>query len=133
MDNEKRHYGYVKRMVGGAITAGSGYALVSSSGEPISQVGHRVSCVRIPPGRSGSWISGEKCSYRFKIDGEWYAGLGYGEGMSIGVRKMKRPPRGFSGLTDADESYAWPLLAIMGLATVVGVAAVAGKKQEKLP
>lgn len=57
--------------------------------------GHVVNCRRIRPGEPGSWISSEKCSYRFQINGNWYHGRGYGEGMSISLRRMKRAPRGY--------------------------------------
>mgnify|MGYP001558326252 CR=1 FL=1 len=58
--------------------------------------GHQVSCSRIRPGQPGSWISDKRCSYRFKVGGaggKWFAGRGYGEGMSINLRQMKHPPK----------------------------------------
>ena len=55
--------------------------------------GEIVSCTRVRPGQRGSWISNERCSYRFQIDGRWYHGRGYGEGMSLSLTPMKRAPR----------------------------------------
>lgn len=78
-------YGYVGRDAKGV------YVTV---GQKVGR-GRQISCTRIPPGARGSWISSTRCSYQFNVDGVWYAGRGYGEGMSIGLRKMKRPPRGY--------------------------------------
>lgn len=55
--------------------------------------GKIVSCTRLRPGQRGSQWSNQRCSYRFEIDGRWYHGRGYGEGMSLNLTPMKRVPR----------------------------------------
>ena len=55
--------------------------------------GRVVSRSKIRPGARGSWISNERVSYRFEIDGKWYHGRGYGEGMALSLRPMKGKPR----------------------------------------
>jgi len=85
--------------IGGYVKDG-GRVLTDGAGNVIGH-GHKVSCTRIRPGAPGSWISNERCSYRFKVDGQWYAGRGYGDHMSVSLRPMKKPPKGFSGARKA--------------------------------
>ena len=75
----------------GGYPKDNGRILTDGSGKKIGE-GHVVSCTRIRPGQPGSWISNERCSYRFKVNGKWYAGRGYGDGMAFTGREMKRPP-----------------------------------------
>jgi len=71
-----------------------GLALLDFKGNVIGY-GHAVKCTKVRPGAPGSWISNERCSYRFKVSGKWYSGRGYGEGMAFSGRAMKTPPRGY--------------------------------------
>ena len=57
-------------------------------------IGRKLSCTRIRPGQSGSWISNERCSYQFKIRGKWFACRGFGEGVAASCRRMAKAPRG---------------------------------------
>lgn len=81
-----RIYGYPKRQPDGRM------ALTDGAGNVIGY-GHIVNCTRIEPGKRGDWISNQRCSYRFKVGDAWYAGRGYGEGMSLSAKRMKKPPR----------------------------------------
>lgn len=76
-----RIYGYPKQTA-------KGLALTGFKGDVIGY-GHKVNCVRVRPGTRGAWISNERCSYRFKVGGQWYACRGTGEGMSASCRAMK--------------------------------------------
>jgi hypothetical protein len=76
-----RVYGYPKRLP-------QGLALTDFNGK-ILGFGQRVNCAKVRPGARGSWISDERCSYRFKVGGQWYACRGTGEGMSASCRAMK--------------------------------------------
>jgi len=85
---EVRIGGYPKRdpsVPGGASGA---WTLTDWRGNVIGR-GSLVNCSRIQPGARGSWISNERCSYRFKVNGQWYACRGYGEGMAASCRVMK--------------------------------------------
>lgn len=55
--------------------------------------GEQVNCTKIRPGQPGHWIDSERCSYRFKIDKNWYACRGYGEGIAVSCKRMKKGPR----------------------------------------
>lgn len=80
------------RICGYPKKTAAGLALQTGTGRTISAHGHVVSRSPIRPGQRGDWISNERVSYRFEVGGAWYAGRGYGEGMSLCVRRMKRPP-----------------------------------------
>lgn len=66
----------------------NGKTLADFNGSVIGH-GHKVNCTKIRPGARGSWISDERCSYRFKVGGRWYACRGMGDGMSASCRAMK--------------------------------------------
>jgi hypothetical protein len=78
--------GYPKRMPDGR------WALIDGRGK-ILGYGHVIGCKKIQPGAPGSWLSNERCSYRFVIGSATYSCRGYGEGMSAGCRRMKKLPR----------------------------------------
>ena len=66
----------------------NGRVLADGNGKAIGH-GHVVKCTKVRPGARGSWISGETCSYRFKVDGRWYACRGRGDGVSASCRAMQ--------------------------------------------
>lgn len=78
--------GYPKKMPDGRL------ALQDGQGKVIGY-GHVLRCTKIRPGAPGSWISSQRCSYRFVINGKHYSCRGYGEGVSAGCRLMKKAPR----------------------------------------
>lgn len=80
----------------GGYPKNNGTVLTDGSGAVIGH-GHKVRCSKIRPGARGSWISNERCSYRFKVSGQWYACRGMGDEVAASCRAMKKPPRGFSG------------------------------------
>jgi len=83
-----RIYGYPKH-VGGRL------ALTDWHGKVI---GHgSAKCKKLRPNERGAWISNERCSYRFEVDGKMYHGRGRGDGLAVTLRPMKpakqaRPP-----------------------------------------
>lgn len=52
-----------------------------------------VGVTRIKPGAPGGWISSERYSFHVKVGDTWYSGRGYGDTMSINLRRMKTKPR----------------------------------------
>ena len=84
--------GVVKRISGYPKKVATGWALMDFHGQSIGR-GHLIKCTRIRPGAPGSWISDKRCSYRFKVEGAWYSGRSYGEGMLFTGREMKSPLR----------------------------------------
>lgn len=72
--------GYPKRMPDGrlAITDWAGKVLGYGSAK----------CTKVGPHERGAWISNERCSYRFEIDGKMYHGRGRGDGISVALRPM---------------------------------------------
>jgi len=94
----KRVFGYPKRTT-------KGLALTDFKGNTLGK-GHLVGCRHLRSDERGSHISNQVCSYRFKVNGTWYAGRGYGEGMSWNGRAMKKPPRGFSGISGRQKRRA---------------------------
>lgn len=85
MAKARRIGGYAKH------TSHTRAELTDGKGKVIGR-GEIVSCTRIRPGERGSWISNERCSYRFKVGNRWYYGRGYGNGMSVSLRPYKRRP-----------------------------------------
>lgn len=75
-----------KQMVG--YPAENGRVLKDWNGKVIGH-GHIVSCSKVRPGMPGAWISSERCSYHFKVDGVWYAMRGRGDGIAAGGRAIK--------------------------------------------
>jgi hypothetical protein len=83
-------YGYPKKTP-------MGWALTDGHGNIIGR-GKLNECHKIRPGAPGSWIDSKRCSYHFKIAGaagkaKWYSCRGYGEGIAVSCRRMKKPPR----------------------------------------
>lgn len=66
----------------------NGKTLADWNGKPIGH-GHVVRCTTVRPGARGSWISSQTCSYRFKVNGRWFACRGRGDGVSASCRAMK--------------------------------------------
>lgn len=83
--------GYPKRDPSAPGGVSGAWMLTDWQGRVLGR-GNQINCTRIPPGAPGSWISSTRCSYRFKVNGDWYSCRGYGEGMSASCRLMKRPP-----------------------------------------
>ena len=75
----------------GGYPKDGGRILADGHGNTIGR-GFVVNRSRIRPNTPGSWISNERVSYNFKVDGAWYACRGYGDGMAASCREMKRPP-----------------------------------------
>lgn len=73
-----------------------GRELADFQGKVIGR-GHVLNKTRIRPGARGAWISSERVSYRFKIDGKWYGCRGMGDGISASCRVLKRQPAGLGG------------------------------------
>lgn len=55
--------------------------------------GQVINSTRVKPGARGAWISNERVSYHFNVDGRWYSCRGRGDGIVASCRAMKRPPR----------------------------------------
>jgi hypothetical protein len=51
--------------------------------------GRIVNKSKIRPGAPGHWLSSERVSYQFVVDGKRYHGRGYGDQMSVTLRPMK--------------------------------------------
>jgi hypothetical protein len=83
----------MSKLIGYAKHTGSSSATITDwHGKKIGE-GRIVNCTRVKPNSRGHWISSEKCSYRFEVDGRWYSGRGYGDGMRVSLRPMKSAPR----------------------------------------
>ncbi len=65
--------------------------------EFVQGYGRKIGCTKIRPGMPGSWISSERCSYHFKVDGAAYSCRGYGDEVAASCRRMKTAPRGLAG------------------------------------
>lgn len=50
-------------------------------------------CKRVAPHERGAWLSSQRCSYRFEIDGRHYHGRGRGDGIAVALRPMKPATR----------------------------------------
>lgn len=83
MSQVLREYGYPKN---------NGTLLTDWHGKVIGK-GRKVRCTRVLPRQPGGYLSSERCSYQFKIQGLWYACRGMGDGMSASCRVMKTLPR----------------------------------------
>lgn len=81
----------------GGYPKDNGRVLADGHGNALSTSGHKVGCTKVKPFERGAWISSERCSYRFKVDGRWYACRGRGDGIAASCRVMKKLPHGFSG------------------------------------
>jgi hypothetical protein len=81
---QSRIGGYPKRMPDGRL------ALTDWNGRVLGYGTQK--CTRVTPFERGAWISSERCSYRFQVDGKWFAGRGRGEGLSVSLRAMKKAP-----------------------------------------
>ena len=89
---------------GGYVTPGEiagyprtvGRRVLLEVGERVVGEGHEVSRWRVQPWERGAWLSSVFVSYRFLVNGVWYAGRGRGDGLFVRCRCMKRPPRGYA-------------------------------------
>jgi hypothetical protein len=95
MKRRRRGLGEAALKIGG-YPADGGRRLADGHGNTIG-TGRKLGCTRIKPGAPGSWISNERCSYQFKVNGAAYSCRGYGDGMSASCRRMKTIPRGLAG------------------------------------
>jgi len=50
--------------------------------------GRVVSRSKVAPHAPGGWISSERVSYQFEIDGKKYHGRGRGDGIAVALRPM---------------------------------------------
>lgn len=77
----------------GGYPAKNGTVLQDGHGKQVG-AGHVVSCKKIKPGAPGAWMSNERCSYRFKVDGVWWSVRGYGDGLYTHTpKRMAKSPR----------------------------------------
>lgn len=95
MKRRRRGFGEAALKIGG-YPKDNGRILADGHGNTIG-TGRKLGCTRIKPGAPGSWISNERCSYQFKVNGAAYSCRGYGDGMSTSCRRMKTIPRGLAG------------------------------------
>jgi hypothetical protein len=74
-----------------------GWVLQDGQGRTVAK-GFQRGCTKIRPGAAGHWIDSKRCTYNFKFPdagkGTWYACRGYGEGIAVSCRKMKKAPGG---------------------------------------
>lgn len=74
-----------------------GWVLQDGQGKTVAR-GFQRGCTKIRPGQAGSWIDSKRCTYNFKFPdagkGKWYACRGYGEGIAVSCRRMKKAPGG---------------------------------------
>ena len=80
-----------KQMGGYPKRTPAGWVLQDGHGKTISSAGEQVSCRKLRPNEPGAWIDSQRCSYRFKVSGQWYTMRGYGEGIAAGGRAIKTP------------------------------------------
>lgn len=80
----------------GGYPKDNGRVLADGHGNQIGR-GRKIGCTRIRPGQPGSWISNERCSYQFIVSGKPYSCRGYGDGVAVSCREMKKAPRGLAG------------------------------------
>lgn len=78
--------GYPKKMPDGRLALTDWHSNVLGYGRVINSS-------PIAPGRPGSWISSRRVSYQFNIDGRWYFGRGYGDGIAVNLREFRGPRR----------------------------------------
>lgn len=81
------HTGGYPKLVDGRWKLTDGHGKIVGSGR-------QIGCKKIRPGRPGSWIDSQRCSYHFVVDGTPYSCRGYGEGVAVSCRRMKTTPRG---------------------------------------
>jgi len=74
----------------------NGTVLKSGSGQIFGR-GRKIGCTKIRPGAPGSWISNERCSYHFRVEGKPYSCRGYGDELAATCREMKKAPKGLAG------------------------------------
>ena len=80
----------------GGYPKDNGRILADGHGRTLG-TGRKIGCSRIRPGAPGSWISNERCSYQFVVNGTPYSCRGYGDGVAVSCRRMKKTPRGLAG------------------------------------